>query len=203
MPQESAVIPDLIRQTFADPRGAAERLMRLDLPAPVLWEALALVVALSVVTAQVTTIFIGGAAAPEAEMMGNFFANPLLMGAVQGAILVIMVFAVHIIGRAMGGMGRFEDAIALVAWLQFLLVCLQVAQTFVGFLSPALSGLVGLAGIVLFFWLLTQFVMALHGFESAAMVFVMIMVSLLGITFAISMVLTFLGILVVGEPPDV
>jgi hypothetical protein len=203
MPQESAVIPDLIRQTFADPRGAAERLMRLDLPAPVLWEALALVVALSVITAQLTTIFLGGAAAPEAEMMGDFFANPLLMGVIQGAVLVVMVFAVHVIGRAMGGVGRFEDAIALVAWLQFLLVCLQVAQTFVGFLSPALSGLVGLAGIVLFFWLLTQFVMALHAFESAAMVFVMIMVSLLGITFAISMILTLLGILVVGEPPDV
>jgi hypothetical protein len=114
-----------------------------------------------------------------------------------------MVFAIHWIGSSFGGIGRLEDSVAAVAWLQFLLVCLQVVQLVVGFVSPALSGLVGLAGIVFFFWLLTQFVMAVHAFESAAMVFVMIVVSLLGITFGLSLVLTLLGVATPGGPPNV
>ena len=200
---ETALIPGLIRQTFSDPQGAARRLVALDLPAPVLWQALVLVVALSAMAAQVSSLLISGGPAAEGEALLPFAQSPLLVGMIQGAILVIMVFAVHWIGRSFGGVGRIEDSIAAVTWLQFLLVCLQVVQLGVGFVSPALSGLVGLAGIVFFFWLLTQFVMAVHEFESAAMVFVMIVVSLLAIVFALSLVLTLLGLTVPGEAPNV
>ncbi len=200
---ETALIPGLIRQTFSDPQGAARRLVALDLPAPVLWQALVVVVALSAIAAQVSSLLLSGGPAAEGEALLPFAESPLLVGLIQGAILVIMVFAVHWIGRSFGGVGRIEDSIAAVTWLQFLLVCLQVVQLGVGVVSPALSGLVGLAGIVFFFWLLTQFVMAVHEFESAAMVFVMIVVSLLAIVFALSLVLTLLGLTVPGEAPNV
>ncbi len=207
MSEQTAMIPDLIRNTFSDPRGAATRIIRMELPASVLWEALALVVVLSVIAAQVTTLLFAqpGVAPgePGTEMIPAFLTNPLIMGMIQGVILVFMVFAVHWIGRSFGGVGRFEDAIALVVWLQFLLVCLQAVQVLTGILSPALSGFVGLIGVVLFFWLLTQFVLVLHGFQSSAMVFVMIVVSMLALAFALSMVLTILGVVVVGEVPNV
>ncbi|MEM9250120.1 MAG: YIP1 family protein [Pseudomonadota bacterium] len=207
MSEQTAMIPDLIRQTFSDPRGAASRILRMDLPSNVLWEALALVVVLSVIAAQVTTLLLAqpGLAPGEAgeEMIPSFLSNPLIMGAIQGVILVFMVFAVHLIGRGFGGTGQFDGAIALVVWLQFLLVCLQGVQVFAGLLSPALSGFIGLIGVVLFFWLLTQFVVVLHGFQSSAMVFVMIVVSMLALAFALSMVLTILGVVVVGEVPNV
>jgi len=199
---ETALIPGLIRQSLSDPQGAARRILGLDLPAPVLWQALALVVVLSAIAAQVSALVLSGPVS-EGETLLPFAQSPLLVGLIQGAILVIMVFAVHWIGRSFGGIGRLEDSIASVTWLQFLLVCLQVVQFGIGFLSPALSGLVGLAGIVFFFWLLTQFVMVVHQFESAAMVFVMIVVSLLAIVFALSLVLTLLGLTVSGEAPNV
>jgi len=202
MSDTHALIPGLIRESFSDPRGAARRIVALDLPAPVLWQALVLVVALSAIASQVSSRLLAGPAA-QGEALLPFAESPLLVSVVQGGILVIMVFAVHWIGRSFGGTGRMEDSIAAVTWLQFLLVCLQVVQLVVGFVSPALSGLVGLAGIVFFFWLLTQFVMAIHEFESAAMVFVMIVVSLLAIVFALSLVLTLLGFAVPGEPPNV
>jgi hypothetical protein len=200
MSEGTATIPALIRQTLADPRGAARRIIGMDLPASVLWEALALVVVLSALAAQLAALMLGAGG----EMMpGGFPASPLLMGLVQGAILVVMVFAIHLIGRSLGGQGRLEDSIAAVAWLQFLLVCLQIVQTGAAVVSPALSGFVGLLGVVAFFWLLTQFVMVLHGFQSAAMVFVMIVLSLLGVTFVVSMILAILGVAVVGEMPGV
>lgn len=207
MPEQTVMIPDLIRQTFSDPRGAATTIIRMDLPAAVLWEALALVVALSVIAAHLTTMLLlePGLATGEQgeELIPAFLTNPLMMSFIQGTILVIMVYAVHWIGRSFGGEGRLPDAIALVVWLQFLLLCLQVVQALLGVLSPALSSLVGLAGVVLFFWLLTQFIQAIHGFRSAGMVFVMIVVSMLAITFAVTMLLAILGIGIVGEAPNV
>jgi hypothetical protein len=202
MSDTPALIPGLVRQSFSDPKGAARRIIGMDLPAPVLWEALTLVVALSAIAAQVSSLLLSGPGA-SGEALLPFADSPMLVAIIQGGILVIMVFAVHWIGRSFGGAGRLEDSIAAVAWLQFLLVCLQVLQLVIGFASPALSGLVGLAGIVFFFWLLTQFVMAVHDFDSAAMVFVMIVVSLLAITFAMSLILTLLGFAVPGEAPNV
>jgi hypothetical protein len=204
MSEERALIPALMRQSLSDPRAAARRLVGLDLPADALWQGLVLVVVLSAIAARISATLIGSASGSAQDVvLPDFITSPLLMSFVQGAILVVMVFAVHWVGRAMGGMGRFEDSLAAVVWLQFLLVCLQVVQTVAGVLSPALSSLIGLAGVVLFFWLLTQFVLVVHGFQSAAMVFVMIVVSLLGITFAVSMVLTLLGIAFTGETPNV
>jgi hypothetical protein len=201
------VIADLIRQTFADPRGAAQRIIGMDLPIGVLWQALALVIVLSVIAAQVTTMLLAPSGlAPDlgAEAVGpGFGISPMTLGLLQGAILILMVFCVHWIGRAVGGTGRLEDAVAMVAWLQFLLVCLQVVQAIAGLAVPGLSALIGLAGLVVFFWLLTQFVMVLHGFGSAGMVFVMIVISLLAVTFALSVLLSILGIAFLGEVPDV
>jgi len=202
------VISDLIRQTFADPRGAAQRILDMDLPAAVLWQGLALVVVLSVIAAQVTQMLL----APGMGDMGGgmngtmgpgFGVSPVTMGLLQGAILLLMIGSVHWIGRALGGAGHLEGAVALVAWLQFLLVCLQGLQAVVGLAIPGLSFLVGIGGLVVFFWLLTQFVMVLHGFGSAGMVFVMIVVSLLAVTFALSVLLAVLGVGFTGEVPNV
>jgi hypothetical protein len=64
--------------------------------------------------------------------------GPAATGFIQLLLLVVMVFAIFWIGRAMGGSGSFEEAILLVAWLQFIMVCLQVVQAFaLVFLPPS------------------------------------------------------------------
>ena len=204
MEQDTPPIPELIRQTLSEPRRAANRILEMDLPASALWQSLVLVVILSVLAAKVTALITGVEPATGAEMlMAGFTANPLMLGFVQGALLVVVVFSVHWIGRSMGGLGTFEGALALVTWLQFLLVCLQVAQGLAALILPPLAGLIGLAGIVIFFWLLTQFVCQLHGFRNPGMVFVMILISMLGVVFAMSMLLAVFGAIFLGEVPNV
>lgn len=206
MPETNALIPDLVRETFSDPQGAARRIIGLDLPSRSLWEALILVVVLSVIAAQVSLLIAGPGLAPQGpggEPMMLAFASPVGLGIAQAVVLAGIAAAVHFIGRGLGGMGRFDDALALVIWLQFLLVCLQVVQAILGLIAPVLSGLVGIAGIFVFFWLLTQFVMVLHGFGSAPMVFVMILVSMLALTFALSLLLTLFGFGIPGDPQNV
>ena len=114
--------------------------------------------------------------------------------AALAALLVVMVFAIHWVGRALGGRGSLEESILLVSWLQFIMVCLQVVQTLSLLVLPVVASLLGVVGLVLFLWLLTNFVAVLHGFKSLAQVFVMILVSAFGLVFVATIVLSILGV---------
>lgn len=176
------------------PRDVAERLMAENLPASALWLSLALVVVISVLIGQATLILFSADVPLAVPLLGN----PFAMGLIQGLLLVLTVYAVHFIGRAMGGQGHFEDALVLIVWLQFLMICLQLIQTVALVMLPPVGEILGIVGLVLFLWLLTNFVAATHGFQSLGAVFVMIIVSALAITFALSLVLAMLGFSTVG-----
>ncbi|MEL6207705.1 MAG: Yip1 family protein [Pseudomonadota bacterium] len=202
MSGEAALIPDLIRQTFADPPGAARRLLGLHLPTDTLWQALLLVAVLSALAVQVPALMMIDQTDEAAELPPILMASPLVMGLIQVGVLVIMVFAVHWVGRAFGGTGAFEGALTLVTWLQFVLIVLQILQSVLGLFAPLVAGLLFLASLGIFFWLLTHFVMVLHGFPSAGMVFVGIIVSMLGMMFGLSVLLSILGVTLNGELPS-
>jgi hypothetical protein len=181
--------------TLRNPRGMATAVIRAELPASVLWTMLVAVVAVSVVMGQGSLILATGGAA----LANPYLANPMVMWGIQLALLVVMVYAIHFIGRAMGGMGVFEDTLALVVWLQFVMACLQVLQTAALFLVPPVADVIGIVGLVVFLWLLTQFIAVAHKFKSLGMVFVMIIVSAFGITFLLSLVLAMLGLANPGD----
>lgn len=178
----------LLRDTISDPAGVARRLMALRLPMAARWQLLLLVVVASVILTEVTFLAAG---APSA--MSGLGANPLLAGLLQGALLLLMVGAVDRIGRALGGTGSFEDALLLVAWLQAVMACLQFVQLVTLLLLPPLSGLIAMASLAVFFWVLTGFVATLHGFRSRLQVFLMILVTLFAFSFVAASLLMLLG----------
>jgi hypothetical protein len=123
---------------------------------------------------------------------------PIVTGVIQLILLVIVIVAQHMIGRAMGGTGTLPEGILLITWLQFIMVCLQVVQTLALVVLPPLAGLIGIAGLAIFLWLLTHFIAALHGFKSLAQVFVMVLVSAFGLAFVLSILLTMAGVTMPG-----
>ena len=181
--------------TLRDPRAAATRVMAETLPASVLWTMLIVVVAVSVVLGQGSLILVAGGTVTD----NPYLANPMVMWGLQCALLFVMVHAIHRIGRAMGGAGVFEDTLALVVWLQFVMACLQVVQTGALFILPPVADLIGIVGLVIFLWLLTHLTAAAHGFTQLGPVFLMILISAFGITFLLSLVLAMLGIVVPGD----
>jgi len=181
--------------TLRDPRGTAARITAEKLPTPVLWTMLATVVAVSVVLGQGSLMLVAGDPVTD----NPYLANPLVMWGLQCGLLFVMVHAIHRIGRAMGGVGVFEDTLALVVWLQFVMACLQLVQTAALFILPPLADLIGIVGLVIFLWLLTHFTAAAHGFTQLGPVFLMILISAFGITFVLSLVLAMLGIVVPGD----
>jgi hypothetical protein len=178
-------------RTIRNPREGASEVLSLGIPREALWPGLALVVVLSILLAQVTSLVMTGSAGMEEMPVG-----PAATGFIQLLLLVVMVFAIFWIGRAMGGSGSFEEAILLVTWLQFIMVCLQVVQAFALVFVAPLAGLIGIAGIVLFLWLLTNFIAVLHNFSSLFMVFLMILVAGFGIAFGLAIIMTLIGITV-------
>lgn len=191
-------LPDLMRlafETVRAPRDGARRVLDVALPREARWQALAAIVIVSVLLSQVTGLLAPGGTD---ILMSAMLANPVASAVIQLGLMVVMVFSVYWIGRAMGGQGSFDGTILLMAWMQFIMVMLQVAQTLSLILVPPLAGLIGILGLGLFFWLLTNFVAELHGFGSLVQVFLMIILSIIGIAFVLSVVLSIIGIAVPG-----
>ncbi|MEI4470640.1 YIP1 family protein [Frigidibacter sp. MR17.24] len=182
----------LARLSVAEPRRAARFLIGTGLPMPVRWLALVTVVVCSVVLAQATMMILGAIPADGAAPLGAAVSTAI----VQAGVMLVISAGIAQVGRAAGGRGGFADALLLVVWAEVTLLLLQVAQLVAGLAVPLLADLLLVAGMVIFFWQLTQFTMELHGFTSAVKVFF----ALLGGFFVAGFVmLTVLGI--VGLTP--
>lgn len=191
-------LPALVRaaiMTVANPREGALMILRQHLPRPVLWLCLLTIVVVSVIMGQGTLLLAVG----EDQLVSPLLANPFFMCVTQLVLLAIMAYVIHAVGRAFKGTGSFDDSLALVVWLQVVLACLQVVQTVALFVAPVVADLLGIAGLVLFLWLLTNFVALQHGFKALAPVFVIILVTAFGLTFAFSLVLSLLGVISPGD----
>ena len=191
-------LPTLLRHALGslrDPREEARWVMAIKLPRTARWEALLLIVVISVILAQIATLLVP----LEGDiLLGPIMVDPMVAGLVQMSLLVLMVFAIYFIGHAMGGVGGFGNTILLVAWIQFVMACLQVVQTAAMLLIPPLAAILGVVGFVLFFWLLTNFIAELHRFHSLGRVFLMIIISMVGFAFGLSLILTMIGITIPG-----
>lgn len=176
----------LVGDTIRAPREGARRILALGLPMSARWSALAL---MAVLSALLTHFSFGLMSADHKAEMALVMASPVRTAVLQGLLLLIMVHSVHWFGRLRGGKGTFADALMLVVWLQFILLCLQVTQIIAQVLVPPVGDILGIVGLVLFFWLLTHFVAELHGFTSLRMVFVSIVLTMLGVGIVIGLVL--------------
>jgi hypothetical protein len=95
-----------------------------------------------------------------------------------------------------GGRGSFADTLIVMVWLQTIMLAVQLAQLVVQILLPPASGLVSLAGLGVFLWLLTNFVAELHRFRSLPAVFGGIVVGGILLAFLLAVLL----LLLVGTP---
>jgi hypothetical protein len=182
--------------TVRDPREGARRVMALQIPRHSRWEAVLLVVVLSALLSELTLLL--GSASGGMMMGGGLLHNPLAMGALQLAVLMVLIWGMYIIGRLAGGTGSLDDAIMLVVWLQAIMLGLQVVQLAVMLLLPPLASLIGLGGILLFFYLLTMFTTELHGFSSPGAVFIAILGAMVGFIMVFSFILAMFGVQISG-----
>ncbi|SFA57391.1 Yip1 domain-containing protein [Paracoccus halophilus] len=148
--------------------GAAMRVLRgLDLPMPARWMALFLAIVLSRILGVLLTILLP---VPTDDPLSHMLQQPLTMAGIQLAGTVLSAVLVVRIGRMFGGTGNFADALLAIAWIELVLVAVQVVQIAMLLLLPATAALVGTFAAMLSIYLTVTMTKALHGFRSALMV---------------------------------
>ena len=174
----------LVHDSLVTPRQAAARVIALGAPLGVGLQALALV---AVGSALMTHLALLAQPLPPDEPLARLFSSPLRTAAVQLVAMLAAAWFLHRFGRWRGGTGTLPQTVAVLAWLQFVMLVLQGLQLVADVLLPPLSGLLAVAGIAAFFWLLTAFTMELHGFRRPLPTFfgVLFGLMLLGLVLAI------------------
>lgn len=188
-----AFLLQMMRATLLDPKAGAAAVLRLGFAPIVGWMALLLMAVASTLLTHISFAMMP----PEAqEFWAAAMGSPVRTAIFQWVILLLSVHAIHKIGRWRGGKGSLEGAVLLVAWLQFILLCLQVVQLLAQAVAPPLADMLSLLGLALFLWLLTNFTAVLHGFQSRMVVFLGILLTLFAASFILAIVFT----LLVGVP---
>ena len=182
---DAQTFQSLLRLSVTEPEKGAVAVIGINPPIGARWTLLALAVVLGTVLAYLPLI-LGGS--------GQAMLSPITATVLQGGMNVAAVALISAVGRMFGGQGSFEDALLLVGWLQVIMLVLQAIQLVVMLILPPLTGLVIILSIALFFWLLSGFICALHGFESRFRVLLGTFGTLFIAAFVFLLILQILGI---------
>jgi len=128
--------------------------------------------------------------------MQEMFNRPFILAISQFGLMALGAFLMWRVGRVFGGKGSFAQSLALVAWLEVVLILLQVAALVVQLALPLFALPVGLASVFAFFYLLTHFTAALNGFVSLTKTFF----AILGTAIAVLLLATFVLMFFVPVP---
>jgi hypothetical protein len=186
----SELLP-LVRDSLADPRAAYRRLAALELDRATLWQAM--------IATSIVAVVLFAAGDYLAGLRGERSWLPFLPGPVALAFISFasQALAANLLlwgGRMVGGTGRLEGALITTVWTQFVNAVLVVVQMILMLLLPPLAGVVGLASVVAFFWVLSGFTAEMHGFRSIGRTLAGIIIGLLGVSLALVVVLTVIGL---------
>ncbi|MES2434813.1 MAG: YIP1 family protein [Pseudomonadota bacterium] len=182
-----AELRHIMQLTVQNPRAAARHLMGWQLPLSTVWLVMALMAVLSALLSTVSLLLAPDQAEPsmiEPSILA-MLNNPLQVAFLQAVVMVIMAMLAQGVGRIFGGLGRFADALVLIAWTEALLCLLQLAQIVLMVVSPSLAAALGLFGMVLFVWVLSNFIAEMHSFASAGKV----LFGIIGTVLAVSVLL--------------
>jgi len=177
------------RDTLVNPAGAARYVMDLGLSAGQGLTALALTAVLATLLTALMQAFIGPV--DDAAMQG-LFNRPFILALSQFGLMNLGAALMWRVGQMFGGKGSFAQSLSLVAWLEVVLILLQLAQVVVLLALPVLSLPIGLVSVFAFFYLLTHFTAALNGFTSLIKTFFAILGTALAVLFLASIALMFI-----------
>lgn len=176
-------------QTIPEPRKIARELFGLGLDRGTLWMILVLLLTVSCGL----SVAIGAMFPPDPSFDGTIFANPLMTSIAESSIAVIAVFLLFWVGRMFGGVGRFEDAIMTVIWMEFVLLLFSMLTVLFMLFAPSIGVLFWVMGSVTSLWVLSHFTAEFHGFKSALSVFFGMFLSAFIILMVVALMLTLAG----------
>ena len=186
----------LVRDSLTRPRQTIRTVLDLRLPPALLWEVLVLVAVLG------DLLVWGGLALTSpgrSVLTAPGMPGPLFMAALQLVLMIGAIYAIDRVGRLFGGTGDFAGALAVMVWLQVVMLALQLGQFVLYLIAPPVADLLGIALFAVMFWLISNFIAELHGFRSLVAVLLGVILGIVGLVVALSFVLFALGVVVSGN----
>ncbi|SEN27816.1 Yip1 domain-containing protein [Loktanella fryxellensis] len=184
-------IGTFITGSLRDPAGAAAYLRGLALDRGTILSLMALITILSVL------ILMAGVWLSPAEA-AMFVASPFSLTILLGGSLIMLVLAVHLGGRLLGGSGRIEQAVLLIVWWQAMALVIQVIQTVLLLILPVLSSLAAIAGLVWLVFALLHLVNVLHAFNSLWKALGTVIIGVFTVSLGLGLLLALIGVSVGG-----
>lgn len=184
-------------QCIPEPRKIAREIQALRYSRAVLWQTFALFEVLSMAVGVAVSLIYP----PDPELLAVIRENPvlaittkpILAGMIGASLLVITIFAIYWVGRIFGGVGRFDQAILTILWLQFVMLIAQSVMLLLAFFASGLAAMVNVSATVLTFWILSHFIAEMHGFKSVGLVFLMIILTIIAMLVGLAVILAMIG----------
>ena len=180
----------LVIDSFVRPRQAAQQVLAAGLPEARLIEAAVLVTCVGMVLGYAALWLSPGTL----DVTAAILSNPLFGALAQLTVMAVIVVLTVWLGRFFGGSGQVWGALALVVWLNAMMVLIQVAQLVALAVAPPLAAIVAVVTIFWVFWAYANFVAELHGFRNAVMVLGAVVVTAIVLFFGTAMLFAILGI---------
>ena len=178
----------LILMTVTAPEKAARSILSVAWPRKAMWNSLVLIIALNAIIYSLQEMLFP---LPSEVVFPRLM--PLVYFAVVLALQVVFIHTLQASCRWLGGQGTIDGLLAVVVWLQFLQLVLQLAMTVLFLVAPVLAGLLNLA--VTFFGMLifANFINEVHQLKSLWRAFGALMMASIIIALALSLLLGLTG----------
>jgi hypothetical protein len=180
----------LVIDSLLRPRLAARRVLALGLGPVVLLQAAVLTACLSTLLGYIALVLNPGAIDGISQAL---LAQPLRGAALQLAVMMLGAGLMARIGMLFGGTGSIGGALALLVWLNTVMVLLQAVQLVALIVLPPLAVLIALATLLWAVWTFAGFVAELHGFGNTLLVLAGTVLALMVLFFSLAMLMAILG----------
>jgi len=181
----------LVVDSLLHPRAAAKRVISLAVPPETLIEAAVAVTCVGMILAFVASEMTpGGVDTVTAALLRN----PMMGAGLQLGVMALIVVLTVRIGQAFGGTGTLWPALALIVWLNAVMVVIQVVQLVALLIVPPLAAVLAIATLFWLLWAFANFVTELHDFENPLLVLGASILAMVVLFFSFAMLLAIVGL---------
>ncbi|MFD3189175.1 YIP1 family protein [Sedimentitalea sp. HM32M-2] len=177
-----------------DPASGARAVLRWPIRREGLWVALALIAVLNALLFSLSNLLV-----PGPSPLPGLFGVPLVYcGLVVGG-LILTIYTLFWVGRALGGSGSLEDVMRVILWLQALRLLVQAAALLLILTVPVLSALLVFGASLYGIFMLLHFVNQAHGLKSIGRSAMVLIGAMLAMVLALTLLISLFGGPIVGS----
>lgn len=184
--------------SLREPKTAAAQILSWQFERNTLWLLATVVIICTTIVSVISNYLV-----PVPDPYASLVAQPFRLFMIMAGVFLISVHMLFWVGRALGGKGDMNDLLSLLVWLQILRAGAQVVVVIAVLLSPVLAAFLVLFVLVATLWILLNFTSIGLQLESLSRAFVVCLVTLFAIVFAIALVGPMIGIGALGVPANV